>query len=162
MTRTPSGIKINKVRPQYIFKYMKFPTCPARTCTQNMDDQEVEYDLKFSSLLLRSGSQILGPWLGDTVDYWLWHRVVIPSVQAGAPMRQPYAMIDFISQSRTKNLASGHLLSFSFISYLLSLLFTVRISLSWYLSPGSHGYVYSRVGLFAQDISTLLYRPWQL
>ncbi len=40
---------------------------------------------------------------------WLWHRVVVlarPHMQPGGPIRQPYAMVDYITQAGTKNLAS--------------------------------------------------------
>jgi hypothetical protein len=66
-------------------------------------------------------AKFLVPDWGIQSTYGLWHRVVVSSrqaTQAGRPVRQSYAIIDFISQSRTKNLASGHLLYFSFISYL--------------------------------------------
>jgi hypothetical protein len=40
----------------------------------------------------------------------LWHRIVVTlrqATQAGGPVRQPYARVDSIPQSGTKNLVSG-------------------------------------------------------
>ncbi len=43
------------------------------------------------------------------VPDWLWHKVVVPARRAtwaGGPVRQPYAMVDNIPKSGTKNFAS--------------------------------------------------------
>jgi hypothetical protein len=51
-------------------------------------------------------SQILSPWLGDIVDsgIGLSHRPARLQY-AGEPVQQPYAEVDYIPQSETKNLA---------------------------------------------------------
>jgi hypothetical protein len=55
-------------------------------------------------------AKFLVPEWGDTVDsgIGLLHRPARPHTQAGGPVRQPCAGIDFIPQSGTKNLASGN------------------------------------------------------
>jgi hypothetical protein len=49
---------------------------------------------------------------GDVVDFGIGCRTG-PPMQLGGPERQPYAGVDYIGQSRTKNLASGGHLSAS-------------------------------------------------
>ncbi len=52
-------------------------------------------------------AKFLVPDWGDIIDFW--HRIVIPACQAtyaGGPVRQPYATVDYIPQSGTKNLVS--------------------------------------------------------
>jgi hypothetical protein len=56
----------------------------------------------------KSRGQIHRPWLRG--QKWLCHRVVVPArqtTQAGWPVRQPYAGVYYIPQSRTKNWATG-------------------------------------------------------
>ncbi len=54
-------------------------------------------------------AKFLVPDCGDKVDYGigLLYQPVRPCTYAGGPVRQPFAILGYIPQSGTKNLASG-------------------------------------------------------
>ncbi len=64
----------------------------------------------------------LSPWQGDICSR-LWYRVVVPAPPSlcslAGPVRQPYARVDYIPQSGTKNLVT-ELLSLSLITCISS------------------------------------------